>query len=64
MTGHPLDAPTGDAMPQTATREYVRRVRIACDDVHDEPHNPSARASLVKMLIEDSPCGPAPQQPR
>jgi hypothetical protein len=65
MTGHPFDATGGHAMPptQTATKEYVRRVRLACDDLHDEPLNPTAREALLKVLTEDVPAdGPALHQ--
>jgi hypothetical protein len=41
------------------SRIYVRRVRIACDDLHDDPLHPAARAALLELPEEDIPAGGA-----
>lgn len=33
---------------------FTRQVKIACDDLHDEPFNPEARAQLVRLITRDS----------
>jgi hypothetical protein len=70
MRVHPLDGPKGNARSRTttatatatATKDYVRRVRIACDDLHNDPLNPTARAAQRAVIKEDVPTGHARQQ--
>lgn len=38
-----------------AARAYAREVKIACDELHDDPFNPRARAELLKLIVDDSP---------
>ncbi|CAN5622476.1 hypothetical protein BH09ACT8_BH09ACT8_50830 [soil metagenome] len=37
-----------------AARTYSRSVKIACDELHDDPFNPQARAALLKLIVDDS----------
>ena len=37
-----------------AARTYSRDVKIACDELHDDPFNPQARAALLKLIVDDS----------
>lgn len=34
----------------TVVREFVRELKIACDDLHAEPFNPQARAAVLRLL--------------
>lgn len=52
MTVHARNAPQPDAGPRTGIKDYVRRVKIACDDLHDDPLNPAAWAALRMALRE------------
>ncbi|GAT04580.1 hypothetical protein [Mycolicibacterium fortuitum] len=38
-----------------AVRTYTRAVKIACDELHDDPFDVRARAALLKLIVEDSP---------
>ena len=38
-----------------AVRAYSRDVKIACDELHDDPFDMNARAALHKLIVEDSP---------
>lgn len=38
-----------------AVRTYSRAVKIACDELHDDPFDSRARAALLKLIVEDSP---------
>ncbi|WP_342314713.1 hypothetical protein LIX17_26070 (plasmid) [Mycobacterium avium subsp. hominissuis] len=38
-----------------AVRAYAREVKIACDELHDDPFDPNARAALLKLIVDDSP---------
>lgn len=61
MTVHRLNPMKANVGSQTATGDYVRRVKIACDDLHGEPLNPAARAVMLKLVEEeeeDVPSGP------
>ncbi|MEU0497883.1 hypothetical protein [Mycobacterium sp. NPDC006124] len=54
-----MDAATG--MPATndpdwtVVRDFVRELKIACDDLHAEPFNPEARKRVLKLIQSDSP---------
>jgi len=38
-----------------ALRSYARRVKIACDELYDDPFSRAARATLLRLILEDSP---------
>jgi hypothetical protein len=57
MGVHRLPVPMGDDR-QGATEDYKRRVRIACDDLHDDPLDPAARAAMLELLNEDDAGAP------
>lgn len=46
-------SPTADA-DLALVRGYARELKIACDDLHDEPFNPQAREHLVRLITQDS----------
>jgi hypothetical protein len=46
--------PRGDAGSPTSSKDYQRRVRIACDDVHDHPLDEAARAAMRELLNDVS----------
>jgi len=54
-----MDAPTGtsDANDQdwTVVRDFIRDLKIACDDLHAEPFNPQARDTVLRLLQKNSP---------
>ena len=35
-------------------RGYSRELRIACDELHDDPFNPIARQELIRLILQDS----------
>lgn len=35
-------------------RGYSRELKIACDELHDDPFNPDARAQLMRLILQDS----------
>lgn len=35
-------------------RSYSRELKIACDELHDDPFNAGARAALLKLIVDDS----------
>lgn len=48
-------APTPTADSDLAlVRGYARKLKIACDDLHDEPFNLQARANLIRLILHDS----------
>jgi hypothetical protein len=52
----PVRAGALDITPDiAAARTYAREVKIACDELHDDPFNPQARANVLKLIIDDSP---------
>lgn len=56
----PSDQPsTADQSDMDAVRAFIRTVRIACDELHDEPFNTDARATLVNLLKSDAPTADA-----
>lgn len=34
-------------------RDFARNLKIACDELHDDPFNPDARAALLRLLESD-----------
>lgn len=38
-----------------AVRTYSREVKIACDELHDDPFDIGARAALLKLIVDGSP---------
>jgi len=43
----------------TTVRDYIRALRIACGELHDEPFNASARAAIIDMLGDRGPTAAA-----
>ena len=39
--------------------DYACQIRIACDDLHDDPYDVTARATILELLEEGVPAGPA-----
>ena len=37
-----------------AIRAYSRAVKIACDELHDDPFDVNARAALLKLIVDRS----------
>lgn len=60
MTADRATNPRSDDRLRAASDDYVRRVRIACDDLYDDPFSASARAALRALLAgeEESPTQP------
>lgn len=48
-----------DQADMNAVRAFIRTVRIACDELHDEPFNADARAALVDLLNAEGPSADA-----
>lgn len=44
-------ASAGDDMD--AVRSFARNLKIACDELHDDPFNPEARSALLRLLKDD-----------
>lgn len=40
-------------------RDFARNLKIACDELHDDPFNPDARAALLHLLESDCPAADA-----
>jgi hypothetical protein len=57
MTLHRLNAPRADAGSRITTEDCLRRVKIACDDLHDDPLDPAARKALLELLVEEDDPG-------
>jgi hypothetical protein len=53
--------PRGDAGSPTPTKDYQRRVRIACNDLHGNPLDEAARAAM-RELVNDGPTTAVLQQ--
>ena len=52
----PSDQPSAaDQGDMDAVRAFIRTVRIACDELHDEPFSADARSALVSLLATDAP---------
>jgi hypothetical protein len=41
-----------------STDELIRRIRIACGDLHHDPLSSAARGGLLELLKEDVPSAP------
>ncbi|WP_176561867.1 hypothetical protein [Mycolicibacterium palauense] len=54
-----MDAATGMSATNdpdwTVVRDFVRELKIACDDLHAEPFNPEARQMVLRLIQSDSP---------
>lgn len=37
-----------------AVRSFTRNLKIACDELHDDPFNPEARAVLMRLVEHDA----------
>ena len=53
-----MDATTEMPAPNdrdwTVVRDFVRELKIACDDLHAEPFKPEAREAVLRLLQTDS----------
>jgi len=47
----PLPTPDSD---MAVVRGYCRELKIACDELHDDPFNPVARQELIRLILQDS----------
>lgn len=36
-----------------AVRSFARDLKIACDELHDDPFNPEARSAVLRLLEND-----------
>jgi hypothetical protein len=36
-----------------AVRSFARTLKIACDELHDDPFNPEARSAVLRLLEND-----------
>ncbi|MEU0497976.1 hypothetical protein [Mycobacterium sp. NPDC006124] len=60
--GSSRDKPTATRVVQLPTadsdialvRGYSRELKIACDELHDDPFNPTARQELIRLILRDS----------
>lgn len=44
-----------DISPDIATvRAYSRRMKVACDELHDNPFNHQARAALMRLILDSA----------
>lgn len=46
-------SPTADA-DLALVHRFARELKVACDDLQDEPFNPKARARLMRLILQDS----------
>lgn len=53
-----MDAATGTSGTNdpdwTVVRDFIRDLKIACDDLHAEPFNTQARDTVLRLLQSDS----------
>jgi hypothetical protein len=60
-----VDVPTGDIPPVpdpddlATVRDFNFALKIACDELHDDPFNPVARAELVRLNTDEAPTADA-----
>ncbi|CQD02034.1 hypothetical protein BN000_00087 [Mycobacterium europaeum] len=69
LASHPVGRAIGTCtqLPTTDSdialvRGYSRELKIACDELHDDPFNPNARAQLMRLILHDSKNADAAQQ--
>lgn len=48
-----VQLPTSDS-DMALVRGYSRELKIACDELHDDPFNPIARQELIRLILQDS----------
>lgn len=48
-----VQLPTADS-DLALVRAYSREMKIACDELHDDPYNADARAQLMRLILQDS----------
>ncbi|MGJ6127386.1 hypothetical protein QN239_32930 [Mycolicibacterium sp. Y3] len=53
VIGTCIPLPTADS-DLALVRGYSRDLKIACDELHDDPLNADARAQLVRLILQDS----------
>ncbi|MGV0743886.1 hypothetical protein [Mycolicibacterium sp. XJ870] len=47
--------PNLDISPDIAVvRTYSQRMKVACDELHDDPFSRQARSALVRLIIDSS----------
>jgi hypothetical protein len=62
-----VDVPTGDIPPVpdpddlATVRDFNFALKIACDELHDDPFNAVARAELVRLNTDEAPTADAAQ---
>ncbi|MDQ1250880.1 MAG: hypothetical protein QG597_5260 [Actinomycetota bacterium] len=39
----------------TTARRFSRAIKLACDELYEDPFNRRARAALLKLIVDDSP---------
>jgi hypothetical protein len=44
-----------DTTDYAVVRDFSRELKIACDELHDDPFDPTARAALLAILTEQGP---------
>lgn len=59
LASHPVSRAIGTCtQPSTAdsdialVRGYSRELKIACDELHDDPFNSDARAQLMRLILD------------
>ena len=53
--------PEPDPNDLATVRAFNFARKIACDELHDDPFNPVARAELVRLIEDDAPAADAAQ---
>lgn len=48
-----VQLPTADS-DIALVRGYSRELKIACDELHDDPFNLTARRKLIRLILQDS----------
>lgn len=51
--------PFRDADDLATVRKFNFAIKIACDELHDDPFNPVARAELVRLINDEAPTADA-----
>jgi hypothetical protein len=59
----PLDhiPPVPDPDDLVTVRRFNLALKIACDELHDDPFNPVARAEVVRLINDEAPAADAAQ---
>ncbi|MDT5051797.1 MAG: hypothetical protein QOF66_163 [Mycobacterium sp.] len=51
--------PVPDPNDLATVRKFNFALKIACDELHDDPFNPVARAELVRLIKDEAPTADA-----